>query len=785
MTLASPAIETAQERHRLRVRGLVQGVGFRPFVYRLATALGLAGEVRNGGAGVEIEVQGAPAALQQFAHRLTDEAPANARIDAIERQPLPLQPALTRFTIGASDNEALTTAAPALDTAPCADCLDELFTPGDRRYRYPFINCTHCGPRYTLTARLPYDRANTSMAPFTLCPACEREYHDPAARRFHAQPNACPACGPRLTLQIGDGTTDSDDALARTLDLLQQGAIVAVKGLGGLHLMCDARNGAAVRRLREGKQRREKPFALMVANTASAAELAQLSDEERALLQSPARPVVLLRKRPPCDEVLAGVAPGLAWLGVMLPYTPLHHLLFHEAAGRPMGSDWRDTPQPLRLLCTSANRHGEPLITDNGEAAAGLAGIADALLLHDREILARCDDSVVRASATSSATGASGVILIRRARGYAPASIRLARSGPAVLALGAQLKNTICLTRGAEAFLSPHIGDLDNAATRRAHEEGIARLEGLLATRAEIIACDLHPDLFSSQLAARLARERDLPLITVQHHHAHIAAVMAEQRLDGPLLGVALDGVGLGSDGTAWGGELLQVGGGDFLRLGHLTPLPLPGGDRAAREPWRMAAAALHALGRGGEIADRFADHPEAALLAELLDRGSHCPPTTSAGRLFDAAAALLGVSAIASYEGEAAMRLEGVAEGFETLTPMVDGYSLSGTTPLQLDFLPLLAHLAWETNRVRGAALFHATLIEGVSRWVEAASGQSGLREVVLAGGCFLNRLLSEGVAARLTTRGFTVHQARQAPPNDGGIALGQAWVAQQRGMP
>ncbi|MFA5626584.1 MAG: carbamoyltransferase HypF [Thiohalomonadaceae bacterium] len=778
MSLASATIETAHEHHRLRVRGLVQGVGFRPFVYRLATSLGLTGQVRNGGAGVEIEVQGELVALQQFAHCLTAEAPANARIDTIERQPLPLQPELGRFTISASSNGPVTTAAPALDTAPCVDCLDELFTPGDHRYRYPFINCTHCGPRYTLTARLPYDRANTSMAPFILCPTCDREYHDPADRRFHAQPNACPECGPRLTLRADDDTTGSDDPLTRTLGLLQQGAIIAVKGLGGFHLMCDARNSAAVRRLREGKQRREKPFALMVANTASAAGLALLTDQERALLQSPARPVVLLHKRMPCDTALADVAPGLAWLGVMLPYTPLHYLLFHEAAGRPAGSRWLDTPQPLVLLCTSANRHGEPLIISNDEATAGLDGIADALLLHDREILARCDDSVVRASAT-------GPTLIRRARGYAPGAIRLARTGPAVLALGAHLKNTLCLTRGLEAFLSPHIGDLDNPATRRAHEEGINRLEGLLELRAERIACDLHPDLFSSQLAARIAHERGIPLITVQHHHAHIAAVMAEHRLDGPLLGVALDGIGLGSDGTAWGGELLQVVGGDFVRLGHLAPLPLPGGDRAAREPWRMAAAALHALGRGGEIATRFADHPEASLLTELLDRGSHCSPTSSAGRLFDAAAALLGVNAIAHYEGEAAMQLEGLAAEHETVAPMQDGYTLAGMTPLQLDFLPLLTHLAEEKNKAHGAALFHATLIEGISRWVMAASAQSGLCEVVLAGGCFLNRLLSEGVAMRLTALGLTIHQARQAPPNDGGIALGQAWVALQRGMP
>ena len=805
MTMNEPAhaIRSDIERRHLRVRGLVQGVGFRPFVHGLASTLGLTGHVCNSAAGVEIEVQGHPEALHAFERRLPREAPRNARIESIESSACSLHEEEDAFIIAASGSgRAATGIAP--DTAVCAHCLEELFSPASRRYRYPFINCTHCGPRYTLTARLPYDRANTSMAEFTLCPPCAHEHDDPADRRFHAQPNACPSCGPEIRLLGADGRSPvTGDPLAETVARLRRGEIVAVKGLGGFHLVCDARNESAVAQLRIRKRREEKPFAVMAANPASLAGLAAVGADDLAILQSCERPVVLLRKTHECDPVFGGVAPGLSWIGVMLPYAPIHYLLFHEAAGRPAGTAWLDEPQPFALVCTSANVGGEPIVTANDEAFTRLAGIADAFLVHDREILVRCDDSVVRAlphaprrprPVTPFATvDTKGMAFIRRARGFTPAAIRLPRRGPSVLALGAQLKNTACLTREDAAFLSQHIGDLDNAAACRALEDTHAHLEHVLGVTPEVVACDLHPDFFSSRLAARIADARGIPLVMVQHHHAHIAAVAAEHGIEGPVLGLALDGVGLGTDGTAWGGELLRMDGASFARLGHFMRLPLPGGDHAAREPWRMAAAALHSLGRGHEIPARFADRAEAAPLAWMLESGTNCPPTSSAGRLFDAAAGLLGVLHTANFEGQAPMLLEGLAEAHGAAVPIHSGYAItqdlpfcSGDAgardaPLQLDFTPLLDHLANERNAARGAAVFHATLIDGLAAWVRAAAIQSGLRDVVLAGGCFLNCILTRGLAARLEDTGLQVHLARQAPSNDGGIALGQAWVCIQ----
>ncbi|MDD3518218.1 MAG: carbamoyltransferase HypF [Chromatiales bacterium] len=765
----TPAIDIA--RCALRVRGQVQGVGFRPFVHRLANGLGLSGWVRNDAEGVALEVQGRAEALRIFRHRLERDAPPLARIDAVEERRCGVIGSESGFRIEASAGGVAATAI-APDSAVCPDCLAELFEPTDRRYRYPFINCTHCGPRYTLTAKLPYDRPNTSMAGFVQCSACQREYDDPADRRFHAQPNACPVCGPRLTLLDAKGrVVDTQDVIADALNRLLRGEILALKGIGGFHLVCDARNADAVARLRERKQREEKPFAVMVANTASLADLVTIDDDARALLAARERPVVLVPKRGGADP-LPGAAPGLGWLGVMLPYAPLHWLLFHEAAGRPAGTDWLEAPQSLLLVCTSANPGGEPLVTGNDEAVTRLAGIADAFVVHDRDILVRCDDSVAFSDGGRPA-------FLRRARGYTPAAIRLARGGPSVLALGAQLKNTLCATRGSEAFLSQHIGDLDNAATCRALEETATHLLGVLDIRPRAVACDLHPDFHSSRLAARLADEWAVPLIGVQHHHAHIAAVMAEHGLDGPVLGLALDGVGLGSDGAAWGGELLRVDVHGFERIGHLATLPLPGGDRAAREPWRMAAAVLHRLGRGGEIAARFNQQAAASGMQELLTRGLNCPPTSSAGRLFDAAAGLLGIKPVARYEGQAPMLLEGLAERCGPVEGLHGGWHLHGGV---LDFLPLLECLSNEPDAAFGAALFHATLIDGLTTWLRSTARERAILNVALAGGCMLNRILSRGLVARLEAVGLSVHTARLAPPNDGGIALGQAWVAMRR---
>jgi hydrogenase maturation protein HypF len=758
-------------RLALRVNGQVQGVGFRPFVYRLARELGLGGAVWNDAGGVHIEVQGADEDVAAFRARLTREAPGLARIDRLEAEARPPE-AQVPFRIEPSGAGA-TRAAITPDVATCPDCLDELFDPDDRRHRYPFINCTQCGPRYTITDALPYDRPNTSMAAFALCPACAAEYADPADRRFHAQPNACPVCGPRVTLRTPDGDAlDVADPFAEVVARLRNGAIVALKGLGGYHLACDARNGAAVARLRERKGREEKPFAVMAANPASLGCLAQVEPDAQAVLEAGWRPIVLLPKAPGCDAALPGVAPGIRWLGAMLPYTPLHWLLFHSAAGQPAGTAWRSEPQALLLVMTSANPGGEPLVTDDDEAVARLGGIADLLLQHDRPIRVRCDDSVVRVRDGAPA-------FLRRARGRVPRAIRMPAAGPSLLAVGGHLKNTVCVTRGDEAFLSQHIGDLDNAATCRVLDDSVAHLCDVLEVVPEAVARDRHPDFYSSRFAEGYAAEHGLACVAVQHHHAHIAAVAAEHAVDGEILGVALDGVGLGDDGHAWGGELLRVGPGGYARLGHLAPLPMPGGDRAAREPWRLAAAALHLLGRGEEIVDRFPG-PAAEAVASLLASGTRCPPTTGAGRLFDAAAGLLGVQPIASFEGQAAMRFEGLAGEAWPAPPWYDGYRL--TVDGTLDLLPSLERLTSADDPAFAAARFHATLAAGLVAWITRAAEATGLGTVALGGGCFLNALLCGELRRELPVHGLKVLEARRAPPGDGGLALGQAWAAMQQ---
>ena len=781
----------------LQVHGRVQGVGFRPFVFRLAHELALDGWVRNDGGGVTIALRGPAGALARFGVRLRSELPPLARVDDVQEQ---AGAAIDGpgFRIADSAHTPVCTGI-VPDAAPCEACLDDLFDPRGRRWRYAFTNCTHCGPRFTITARLPYDRPSTSMAGFVQCPACQREYDDPRDRRFHAQPNACPLCGPRLWLADAHGVPlDCDDAIAAALARVAGGQIVAVKGLGGFHLVCDARNAAAVARLRERKHRDEKPFAVMVANGASLAGLAGVDAAAAAALQAIERPIVLLPKAAGCDAALAGIAPGLAQVGVMLPSAPLQWLLYHEAAGRPAGRAWLRAAQDLVLVMTSANPGGEPLVVGNDEAVRRLgaaAGLADAFVMHDRDVLVRCDDSVVRVDVLAAADPVPdparglpaappppALSFVRRARGYTPAAIRLADAAPPVLALGAYLKTTACLTRGAEAFLSQHIGDLDNAPSRSALEEAAFHLQGVLEVRPAAIAHDLHPDIYSTQLAQQLAAQLGVPAIGVQHHHAHIAAIAAEHGHPGPLLGLALDGVGYGSDddgsGTAWGGELLALDGARCTRLGHLRALPLPGGDRAAREPWRMAAAVLHALGRADEIAPRFVQQPAAPTVAQMLCHGLRCPPTTSAGRWFDAAAGLLGVREVMAYEGQAAMLLEALAA--QRPTARADG-ALYRIDRGVLDLLPLAARLAAERDAAAGAALFHATLAQALADWASAAARAHGLSAVALGGGCFLNAILSARLTAALRAQGLQVLAARQAPPNDGGLSLGQAWVARQ----
>jgi len=734
------------EACRIRVTGVVQGVGFRPFVWRLANDLRLAGWVRNDAAGVEIHAEGA--ALDSFVARLKTEAPPLARVDAITLQPIAVE-GHAGFAIVESAGGRVSTAI-GHDTATCPDCLAELFDPANRRYRHPFITCTHCGPRYTVTRRLPYDRPQTSLAPFPFCPDCQREYTDPADRRFHAETTCCPQCGPRLALLDAAGGPLEGDPIVATLALLQAGRIVAIKGLGGFHLACDARNAATVATLRERKQREEKPFAVMLGNVEVARRYAKVGAGGTALLESPERPIVLLEKY----VELPGIAPGLSEIGLMLPATPIQFLLFHDA------------PE-LALVMTSANPHGEPLVIGNDEALQRLTGIADAFLLHDRDIVVRCDDSVRR-----------GAGFVRRARGYVPRALKLPRAVPEMLAVGGWFKNTVCVTRGDEAFVSQHIGDLDNAAACGFFEESVAHLLHILDVAPEIVAHDLHPDFHSTRFAAAFAAERGIPAVGVQHHHAHIAAVCAEHGVTEPVLGLALDGVGLGTDGTAWGGELLRVHGAGCERLGHLRPLALPGGDVAAREPWRMAAAALHALGRRDEIVGRFAAEPAAAMVATMLERGINSPRTSSAGRLFDAAAGLLGVRHRASFEGQAAMLLEGLAARQGSGVPLADGWCIADG---QLDLYPLLSHLArsGDKERVRAAAEFHATLAAALVDWVVVAAERTGIRTVAAAGGCLLNRLLSSALRSGLAVQGLELLEARVLPPNDGGLALGQAWVA------
>ena len=758
-------------RYRLRVRGQVQGVGFRPFAYRLATELGLGGWVRNDGRGVDMEVQGPAPDLERLMRDLRLKAPPLARVEGIEVREMTPRHACPNFLIGKSRTGMVRTGV-SPDAAVCDACLEELFDPADRRYRYPFINCTHCGPRYTIIGALPYDRPNTAMAGFGLCPECRREYGEPLDRRFHAEPVACPACGPQLTLRDGEGRALAvPDVLAAALGLIRAGQVLAVKGLGGFHLVCDARQGEAVARLRAAKKRKEKPFAVMAANRASLAPWVRCDDQAAPLLESTARPIVLLPREPGGDDPFPGVAPDLAWLGVMLPYTPLHYLLFHEAAGRPCGTAWLRQPQDLVLVCTSGNPGGEPLATDNDEAFRRLHGLADAYVVHDRDILVHCDDSVVRPEG-------SAPVFIRRARGYAPAPIKLPAEGPSVLALGGAFKNTICLTRGDEAFVSQHLGDLDNAAACAAFEETVEHLLAVLGIRPERVAHDLHPDFHSSRFALAFANAHGLPAVAVQHHHAHVAAVMAEHGLRGPCLGLALDGVGLGSDGTPWGGELLRVEEGGFQRLGHLRPLALPGGDRAAREPWRMAASALHALDRSSEIIHRFPNEG-AEVVIRMLERGINAPLTSSAGRLFDAAAGLLGVKDRASFEGQAAILLETLALRRGRVPPLAGGYLLLEEGGI-LDLLPLLDHLADLGDPDLGAALFHATLAGGLVEWAAQACARTGIGRVALGGGCFLNGILRTAVREGLERMGIEVYEARRLPPNDGGLSLGQAWLAQ-----
>lgn len=732
-------------RLRVRVTGSVQGVGFRPFVHGLAHKFALHGFVRNDACGVLLEVEGAR--IEEFVEALRRGPPPLARIDDIRLEPIALRRE-RGFSIEPSRGGKTRTRITA-DATVCDACLDDLFDPASRFHLYPFVNCTHCGPRYTLTRRLPYDRPQTSMASFAMCEDCERDYHDPADRRFHAQPIACPKCGPKL-----------DRSIADIVATICSGGIVALKGVGGFHLLCDARDERAVAELRRRKGRDAKPFAVMVANVASAARIGAPSADDVALLQSIARPIVVVDKGE--DDLAPSVAPGLIRIGVVLPYAPVHHLLFHAAAGSPEGASWRSEPQEFALVATSANPGGEPLITDDAEARAKLAKIADLIVGHDRAIVARADDSVMTMIAVAPA-------FLRRARGFVPEPIELSDDGPDTLALGAHLKTTVAVTRGREAFVSTHIGSLDDRATIAFYEETIRRMLDILDVRPEIVACDLHPDLVST----RFAEASGLPVFRIQHHAAHIAAIAAEREIEGPTLGAALDGYGYGDDAGAWGGELMLVDKGAWRRLGHLSPLPLPGGDRAAREPWRMGVAALARLGRSADVTARF-PHIEMAEQTARLATSRSVAQTTSLGRMFDAAAALAGARFAQAYEGQAAMELEALCRSPRLLA---GGFSIEDGA---LDLSPLFAALLEPgLSAAEGSELFHGTLVEALAAWIGGTARRLGHERVALGGGCLMNRILARGLSTRLREQGVEPLLAGKLPPNDGGLSLGQAYMA------
>lgn len=733
-------------RLRIRVKGAVQGVGFRPFVHSLAIRGGLSGFVLNDADGVLAEVEGLD--LNAFLTALRQERPPLARIDTIDVTWLPLQ-RHHGFTIRQSIGTGVGTTRLVPDTATCRSCLNELFDPASRFHLYPFVTCTHCGPRFTITRRPPYDRANTSMAAFSLCQDCAADYGNPANRRFHAETIACAACGPHLS-----------HSMAEIATALGQGQIVTLKGLGGFHLLCDATNEAAVRALRLRKLRPAKPFAITVANAASAAHFAGPTPAELVLLRDAARPIVLVRLR---DGLAASIAPRLDRVGVMLPSAPVHHLLFHALAGYPDGKSWLAEPLPIALVATSANAAGEPLIITNSDARRDLADIADMIVTYDRPILTRADDSVM-----SVIDGAPA--FIRRSRGVVPEPIDLGDDGPPVLAVGAHLRATLCITRGREAFLSQHVGDLGSAQTLRSYFETARGMLAMLDVVPELVACDLHPDYRSTAFAEATG----LPLLRVQHHVAHLVAVAAEHKLAGPVLGLALDGHGYGQDGGAWGGELIVLDGAYWHRQGHLLPLAMPGGDRAAREPWRMGVAALVALGRGAEAAEIFPDISGAARLSDFLIANPTNQATSSMGRLFDAAAALLGVCTNQNYGGQAAMELEALVREPKCLK---NGFRIIGHV---LDFTPLLAALLEPGLSPReGAELFHGTLIAGLTNWVGAAAAQTGHSRIVLGGGCLMNRILAENLTASLRAGGLEAWLPRAVPANDGGLSLGQAAMA------
>lgn len=767
------------KRMRIIARGAVQGVGFRPFVYRVAAQLGLKGFVLNDTHGVEIEVEGEWTKLQEFLLRLHQEKPHHARITSLEFSLLdPI--GYDAFIIRESERRGERTVIVLADIATCPDCLRETFEPSDRRFRYPFTNCTHCGPRFTIIEGLPYDRPNTTMKVFAMCPECAREYHDPIDRRFHAQPIACPVCGPKIWLEDDERRIKGPEAaLAGSAKRLKEGQIVALKGLGGFQLLADAANDDAVKKLRQRKRRDEKPFALMVSSLSVAKQICNISELEERLLTSPEAPIVLLRRKEESKAFVAeSVAPHNPNLGLMLPYTPLHYLLMHqcEEVGIPV------------IVCTSGNLSDEPICIDNDEARNRLQNIADAFLMHDRPIARHCDDSVARIVLGRE-------LLIRRARGYAPLPL-LRGTGipptkmPKVLAVGAHLKNTVALAFSEQIVMSQHIGDLETAEALNAFQCVISDLQRLYEFEPQVIACDLHPDYLSTQFAERLSSELDVPLIRVQHHHAHAVACMTENELSGEVLGVSWDGTGYGTDGTVWGGEFLAATYADFHRLACLRPFRLPGGEKAIKEPWRSALGLL--LERFGENGvDVFANligkklplpNNQIRLLAQATMATINAPITTSAGRLFDAVAALCGLRPVNRFEGQAAMELEFALSELDNEPKKFGAYSLllrEQDGLLVADWMPLLDAVLNDVQNGVAVPIISARFHNALVELIAVVAQRVGLSQVVLSGGCFQNAYLIEQAYLRLSEIGFRVYTHQRIPPNDGGISVGQAMVA------
>lgn len=746
-------------RWRCAVSGRVQGVGFRPYVCALARDLGATGFVGNDAAGVFVELQGPEAVVAEFADRMK-RCPAPAAVEAVRVCELPVREE-TAFVIAPSGNGGTGAVVPP-DAATCEDCLRDLNAPGDRRFAYPFVTCARCGPRFTLLREVPFDRSRTAMAAFPMCSACEAEYADPGDRRFHAQTAACPVCGPRVWFANRSGAEDVSgvDPVASARVALATGAIVAVKGIGGFHLACDATNDAAVRRLRAGKGRRDKPFAVMAASVEVMRAYAELGDAEERTLSSRERPIVLLRRRDRTGAVplSPAVAPGSATLGFMLPYSPLHHLLL---ADRP-------------LVMTSGNLSGEPIVTSHAHAGA-LAPPADAFLFHDREIVAPCDDSVV-------SVFEGEAYPVRRSRGYAPLPVPLAESGPAVLAVGGELKAAFGLAVGTRVYLSQHIGDMGSPATLDAFERAVEHLTRLLRARPEAVACDAHPGYHSARWAEAFAARHGLPLVRVQHHRAHVAALAAEHRHTGPLIGVCFDGTGYGGDGAAWGGEVLAGTAAALERVAHFDYVPLPGGDAAVERPARMALAHLWAAGVPWDEAlpcVRACPVAERSVLHTQLERNVNCVPTSSVGRLFDAVAALVGVRQVVTYEAQAAIELEAVAgdapSGYDV--PVISG------EPFRLDPRPLVREVARDVaGAVPAPAIagrFHRGLADAIVRVCGAVRTRTGIATVGLTGGVFQNVLLLRLAVEGLGRAGFAVLVHRHVPASDGGLSLGQAVIA------